>query len=185
MSARWDTGSLNPVPDDAFTEVIAEALKAFADDVDPILNIGITGSRRFPRIQQRTKFGGILARLASTYPGIVAIHHGCCTGADEQAHQIARRIPGCQIFGYPGMDKLGNSPYRMQERDGFTELYEPDEYATRNLRIVKASAVMIACPQYPEDDPRSLRSGTWQTVRYARRMHKPILCIMSDGQLYL
>lgn len=185
MAVAWQTPNMGQIEYDQFAAVLTATLKAFADDINPILNIGITGSRRFPRIPQRTRFAGVLARIAERYPGIVAIHHGCCTGADELAHHIGRRIPGCQLFGYPGMDALGNSPYRMRERGGFTTLHEPALYAERNERIVRASTVVIACPLWPEDDPRSVRSGTWQTVRKARKLHKPVLAIMADGELYI
>jgi len=42
-------------------------------------------------------------------------------------------------------------------------------YRDRNRRIVGHSDVLVAFPAWPEDDPRSARSGTWQTVRLARR----------------
>jgi hypothetical protein len=41
-------------------------------------------------------------------------------------------------------------------------------YAMRNLAIVSASDELVAFPAWPESDPRSRRSGTWQTVRMAR-----------------
>lgn len=45
-------------------------------------------------------------------------------------------------------------------------------YADRNARIVEESTVIFGLPAYPEDDPRSRRSGTWQTIRMARRAGK-------------
>jgi hypothetical protein len=42
-------------------------------------------------------------------------------------------------------------------------------YADRNARLVAEAGAMFAFPAYPEDDPRSLRSGTWQTVRMSRK----------------
>lgn len=41
-------------------------------------------------------------------------------------------------------------------------------YAQRNTRIVHESDAIVGFPAYPEDDPRSLRSGTWQTIRLAK-----------------
>ena len=41
-------------------------------------------------------------------------------------------------------------------------------YADRNARLVAEGGAVFAFPAYPEDDPRSARSGTWQTVRFSR-----------------
>lgn len=45
----------------------------------------------------------------------------------------------------------------------------------RNQRVVDESTVVYGLPAYPEEDPRSERSGTWQTIRIARRARKLIL----------
>lgn len=45
-------------------------------------------------------------------------------------------------------------------------------YKDRNAEIVRHSVMMFGFPAYPEDDPRSLRSGSWQTIRMAREAQK-------------
>lgn len=45
-------------------------------------------------------------------------------------------------------------------------------YADRNARLVDEAHAVFAFPAYPEDDPRSLRSGSWQAARLARRAGK-------------
>lgn len=42
-------------------------------------------------------------------------------------------------------------------------------YADRNYQLVQRGTMMFGFPAYPEHDPRSLRSGTWQTIRMSRR----------------
>ena len=42
-------------------------------------------------------------------------------------------------------------------------------YGRRNARLVIEADAVFAFPAYPEDDIRSLRSGTWQTVRQSRK----------------
>lgn len=42
-------------------------------------------------------------------------------------------------------------------------------YADRNARLVKEGNAVFGFPAWLEDDRRSLRSGTWQTVRMSRR----------------
>jgi hypothetical protein len=41
-------------------------------------------------------------------------------------------------------------------------------YADRNARLVSEADVVFGFPAYPEGDPRSARSGTWQTIRLSR-----------------
>jgi hypothetical protein len=45
-------------------------------------------------------------------------------------------------------------------------------YADRNYQIVQRSTMLFGFPAYPEDDPRSARSGSWQTIRMARKAGK-------------
>ena len=42
-------------------------------------------------------------------------------------------------------------------------------YRDRNARLVAEADIVFAFPAYTEDDPRSLRSGTWQAARMARK----------------
>lgn len=55
-----------------------------------------------------------------------------------------------------------------------TVLDMPDgtTYADRNAELVSWGDAVFGLPAYPEDDPRSRRSGTWQTIRMARRAGK-------------
>jgi hypothetical protein len=45
-------------------------------------------------------------------------------------------------------------------------------YADRNCQLVQRGSMMYGFPAYPEDDPRSRRSGSWQACRMARRAGK-------------
>lgn len=42
-------------------------------------------------------------------------------------------------------------------------------YADRNARLVAEGNAVFGFPAYPENDPRSRRSGTWQTIRLAKK----------------
>jgi hypothetical protein len=45
-------------------------------------------------------------------------------------------------------------------------------YADRNAVLVERGTMMFGFPAGPEDHPQSARSGTWQTIRMARRAGK-------------
>jgi hypothetical protein len=51
-------------------------------------------------------------------------------------------------------------------------MHEGTTYADRNAELVRRGTAVCGFPAYPEDDPRSRRSGTWQTARIARRAGK-------------
>ena len=58
----------------------------------------------------------------------------------------------------------------------------PKKPLIRNRDIVRETAVLIATP---EQTIEQLRSGTWATVRYARKMNRPTVLIFPDGTLTL
>ena len=49
----------------------------------------------------------------------------------------------------------------------------------RNRDIVDACDVLIATPK---DFVEELRSGTWATVRYARKQRKPLVIVWPNGE---
>lgn len=52
------------------------------------------------------------------------------------------------------------------------QMPEGTDYKDRNQAIVDQSDWVIGFPPIPEDHPNARRSGTWQTVRMARRAEK-------------
>ena len=51
-------------------------------------------------------------------------------------------------------------------------------YLDRNKDMVRETAWLIAAPAEPEEQ---LRSGTWSTIRFARKLGKPVFLIFPDG----
>lgn len=49
----------------------------------------------------------------------------------------------------------------------------------RNKDIVESTDVLLACPKGPEE----LRSGTWSTVRLARKQGKRVVIFWPDGSV--
>jgi hypothetical protein len=131
--------------------------------------VGFTGTRKGMTMPQ-------ISSLPDLFKGILSLHHGECVGADVQAHEIAVKM-GRLTVGHPPI----NPKYRAKCKDIFAER-EPKNYLDRNHDIVNETQVLIACP---DDIYERKRSGTWATVRYARRQNMPIVIIYPDGNMKL
>lgn len=137
------------------------------------MDVGFTGTQKgMTNLQERTT-RRILSRLLVKWEGKGRFHHGDCIGADAQAHQIAKDL-GYIIVGHPPRE------YSKRAFCEFDESEEPGEYLFRNTRIVVTSEILIAAPrEYTERQ----RSGTWSTVRRARKRQKPIFLVFPDGSI--
>lgn len=104
-------------------------------------------------------------------------HHGLCEGADTYAHWTVRSIwPECFIVGHMPLSrsKMIHSP---------CDLYmPPKKYLDRNRDIALVATELIALPGTEEE---ILRSGTWATVRYARKRKIPIYLILPSGEVVI
>lgn len=98
-------------------------------------------------------------------------HHGDCIGADAQAHQAARR-KGLKVYLHPPDNSSKRAFCYFDKQD---DLYP---YIDRNKNIVLCSDLMLAAPG---EMAEQLRSGTWATIRYARRTKTPLIIVYPDG----
>jgi hypothetical protein len=130
------------------------------------MNVGFTGTQRGMTASQWLSLFYLLR-----VRGPDEFHEGDCDGSDAQAAFLARHV-GFRIIGHP--------PDNDAKRAFFPadEWREPLPYLERNHKIVLASQEMIATPGEFEE---VLRSGTWATIRYARRVGRPLHVIYPDG----
>lgn len=136
------------------------------------MRIGFTGTREGMTPNQRSQFWSFILRFP---PDL--FRHGVCVGADSQAVNIVRQLtPRPKIFGH-----FGDIPGMTCDiATGWCDDTAPPEPClVRNRHIVDGSDMLIACPKGPEER----RSGTWATVRYARKQGKRILIIWPDGTI--
>lgn len=126
------------------------------------LHIGFTGSRRGMSPAQRA-MAWDLVMLPQHRDRDIALHHGCCVGADEEIAREASGRDGKQvhIVGHPPSASRFLSTAALEFCD---EIMEPQVYMARNAAIVAASHIMIAAPYESEPQPRG---GTWATIRMA------------------
>ncbi len=136
--------------------------------------LGFTGSRYGLQPAQ----GGSLARLLRLAQGVTEFHHGCCKGGDTEAvTHLNYWIPDAKIVGHPSNLEKWTHPTAL----GLShELLPPKPPLERNLDIVNAAEWIIACPSGPE---QFQGSGTWATIRTARKAKKVITLIWPDGSI--
>ena len=134
------------------------------------LSVGFTGTQQGMTSQQLETLGKILNNLKAD---ILNVHHGDCIGSDEEFHLMSQKL---------ALPVVGHPPLKNDKRAfcaGFTEVRPRKDYLVRNKDIVDESDVLIAAPRLPKEE---LRSGTWATVRYARRIKKRTIVIFPDGK---
>lgn len=127
---------------------------------------GFTGTSRGMTSQQLSAVGVHLQISGE-------LHHGDCIGSDAQAHEIARRLGGLWI--------IGHVPDRDEKRAfcDFDVTLPPRSYIERDHNIVDACDFLLATPHGHVEE---LRSGTWATIRYARKTGKALRIIYPDGR---
>lgn len=126
---------------------------------------GFTGTQRGMTASQRDALRDYLRGSRGEF------HHGDCIGADSEAHEIANCM-GYRIIGHPPSD-----PSKRAFR-ACHELRPEKPYLERNKDIVLETTALIAAPGEVKEQ---LRSGTWSTVRFARKQGKCVVIIFPDG----
>lgn len=135
------------------------------------MKVGFTGTQKGMTKWQSAKF---LSWLMDTCPD--EFHHGCCIGADEQAAGFARIFSNL-VVGHPPIkqDKVSHPSLVCSH-----ETRPRQEYLVRNRAIVDETDMLVATPGTFKEIKRS---GTWATIRYARKKGKPILIVEKNGAL--
>lgn len=130
--------------------------------------IGFTGTQDGMTVWQEKEVERFLVELNCS-----VLVHGSCVGADFHADQIAdrleikRKIRPCNI-----KEKRARCELR-----GAEQIAEPIAPLVRNHKIVDDCALLIACPKGMSEE---LRSGTWATIRYARKIGKEVIIVWPE-----
>ena len=102
--------------------------------------------------------------------GYTTFVHGDCIGADTQAAVIAKQL-GFIIVAHPGHPKDKNNTMYRAFTECNDETREVRPFIQRDHDIVDETERMIATPAGRTEE---IRSGTWTTVRYARKQQREI-----------
>jgi len=100
------------------------------------------------------------------------LHHGDCIGADAQAHRIAMDLQARIVIHPP------DDPKKRAFCIGADEVKPTFPYLVRNHHIVDHSRDGIVAVPFRESE---VRSGTWATIRYARKAKLKIWLVWPDG----
>ena len=134
------------------------------------MKVGFTGTQSDMSVAQYD----LLIAVLSEFNEMTEAHHGDCHGADTIFHWIIDDVhPDIEVHVHPPEDDKKRS-YCVGH-----VMHEEKPYLERNRDIVDACDVLIACPK---GDKEELRSGTWATIRYARKVGKPIAILWKDGK---
>lgn len=110
---------------------------------------------------------------------------GGCVGFDSWAGQyVLRAFPKVDHHVYVPLDTSRVDPWwdvppatlaGVKVHEGIAS------YRERNAQLVANADFLIAVTEHPEDDARSQRSGSWMTIRMARRAGVPgLVLVLSD-----
>ena len=141
--------------------------------------LGFTGTRKGLTVAQINALSAVLFALQPD-----EIHHGNAHGADTEFSILARTTSaGCKGRGANGVGPFQVShPCNIKSQQADCNWPDREELPksplTRNWDIVNACELLIACPAGTQEE---LRSGTWATVRYARRTNRPLVILYADG----
>lgn len=134
------------------------------------MKVGFTGTHHGMTDKQKLAFKKQVFDLNP-----VEFHHGDCIGADEEAHDLVRLVlPGTVIHVHPPVKED-----RRAWKNG-DKIYPVGPYLERDQNIVNMTHVMIATPRGFIEE---IRSGTWATIRRAKKSRRPIFFIWPDGSI--
>jgi hypothetical protein len=132
------------------------------------MKIGMTGSR-----DGITKEAQVILKNFLKSNDIEEAHHGDCIGADTKFHNEVAAL-NIKIIIHPP----DNNAMRSFCKGNTIKPSRP--YLTRNHNIVDETDTLIAFPSTKEE---IVRSGTWSTIRYARKQNKKIFIVFPDGSI--
>jgi hypothetical protein len=133
--------------------------------------VGYTGPRKGMHRAQSRVLPCVLHALARK----IVAHHGDCVGGDAEFHDMIR-----------AEFELSRVVIHPPEYEGLRAFKEADEYrqpapfGDRDRRMVEEVEVLVATPGGFEERRRG--SGTWLTIRHAKRVRRPLVVVWPDGR---
>lgn len=134
------------------------------------MKLGFTGTSDVVTSEQFDLLLAVIGELSE----MTEAHHGDCICADNIfSLAIDELWPDVEVNIHPPL---------ISDKRAFCRadvMHEKKDYITRNHDIVDSTDILIACPKGTE---RKRGSGTWATIRYARKLKRPIAILWPDGK---
>lgn len=127
------------------------------------LKVGFTGTQNGMTGRQKEQLKNYIKYLSQYHPALHA-HHGDCIGADAEFHDIMEKYADMIVIHPP--DNLIKRAFKKGTANCVAL-----PYLKRNRQIVDMCDVLLAAPK---GFTEVVRSGTWATVRYARKKNKTV-----------
>ena len=134
--------------------------------MEPI-HIGFTGNRYGLTKEQQIQ----IIEIFDKYNNII-VSHGDCVGSDTDFHNLCVEYKktnlekNFQIHIYPPVNN------KLRGFNLGDVMFKTKPYLQRNKNIVVNSDILIGCPI--DKNNEQTRSGTWSTIRLARKLNKQI-----------
>lgn len=138
-----------------------------------VLSVGFTGTQVGMTDKQKERLTELLTSLD------FEAHHGGCWGSDIEFHDIAGNLPGCRsIIVHLSHLQGPGCEFTVPFVKCPVQVLPPLPPLDRNQDIVRCSELVIACPK---EDHEVVRSGTWATVREARKAGVMLVILLPNG----
>jgi hypothetical protein len=138
--------------------------------------LGVTGTKQGWTEYQHMRF---LHFLEAFDPD--SLVHGDCVGVDSSAHDAFCSYRS--TFQNPKVKRIIVRPCTLVRYRAYCEgdiIHDPLPPPVRNQDIVNQCDKLVAIPKTYQEE---IRSGTWMTVRYARKVNKQWFIIWPDGTM--
>ena len=132
------------------------------------MKVGFTGTREGMSDRQKRALSELLRCL-----NIEQLHHGACVGADQECVLTCKAVGASwiAIYAWPCDIESMVSDVAVKLSD---KVMAPVKPLDRNQDIVMCSDLLIAAPRTAQEQQRS---GTWATIRYARKAGIPVIIL--------
>ena len=125
--------------------------------------LGFTGTQDGMTQKQKEEFVALLSKYS-----VDEFHHGDCVGSDFEAACFVRKNEKVIIYSHPPINEYKRAFFKSDI------ILPKKDFLVRNKDIVNACDILIATPKEMEE---VLRSGTWSTIRYAKKLEKEFIVL--------